>query len=1036
MHRLGRAFLWKSVVVRRYGAEVAGGMGRDVPMASAYCAPDVERGWEAHWQSILASDASDASDARSRAAGEGPFSMVLPPPNVTGVLHMGHALTAAVEDALVRWQRMRGRAVRWAPGTDHAGIATQVVVERQLRAARSAAFPRGGATRHDIGRDAFVQAVWRWTDAHSGAIGRQLRRLGCALDWRADLFTMDPRYASAVVDAFVRLHEMGAVRRDARLVHWDCALRTAISDVEVEMLQLDAPTELPAAGHPAGKRYKFGYMTDVAYPVDGGAPGDEVVVSTTRVETLLGDVAVAVHPDDPRYARWHGRRLRHPVLGTLIPIVLDPVLVDMSLGTGAVKVTPGHDFNDFECGRRHGLSLVSVLDDAGCVALPGDFLGLPRYEARERILERLRADGFLRGERPHAHALPLCSRTKEVLEPRSVPQWYVDVSAAALRALDDAAQGRLRFVPERYGRQWEQWLGNIQPWCVSRQLWWGHRIPMYRVVVHGTPLDEADPAAWVCARSDDDALAKARAAVPHAAPLDVSVAQDEDVLDTWFSSALFPLVSNGWPGPDAGRAWTPPDTYPLSVMETGEDILFFWVARMVLMSRMLDNSLPFGTVLLHPMVRDASGQKMSKSLGNVLDPIDVIEGRPLLELQDRLRGAEGMAATEIDKGVRATARNFPAGIPECGTDALRFTLSAYLSQTSGINFDVQRCLSNRHFCNKLWNTVRFARMHAGCAADGVERAVPAVVLPNLSTGAARRWSSADIAELGLAERWIVGRLDSLSRAMDRSMRAYDLSAAAHAFYRFWMGELCDIYVELAKGRLRSASGADRDRVVGTLIGVMESGLRLLHPLMPFVSEDLYHRLPLSAAPASLLVAEYPTSVLADAGAEAMCARAAAEMDEASELAHGVRGLRSSLGLKPSAAPALSLVASSPGVDLAADQLEALRVLAGAGSVELLPSGALEPMLAAHAHASVVVSERYTALLPTSGVDAAAELAKLDKRAARARGAIEQLRRREQADGYVERCPPEVRAETSARLAALDEELAACARARDILQCLN
>ena len=582
----------------------------------------VEAAWQQWWEKE-GYYAPDVAEALTKSAEE-KFVMVIPPPNVTGSLHLGHALTSAVEDTLTRWHRMNGKVTLWVPGTDHAGIATQSVVEKKLKKDE-------GLTRHDLGREEFVKKVWEWKETYGNKITTQIRSLGASCDWNRESFTMDANLSRAVTEGFVRFHEDGLLYRDTRLVNWSCALRSAISDIEVDHIDLEGRTFLPVPGHKQDK-YEFGMITSFAYKVDGGADDDELVVATTRLETMLGDTGVAVHPDDPRYKHLHGKFLKHPFVDRKIPVILDGELVDMDFGTGAVKVTPAHDPNDYNCGKRNNLDFIKVLTEDGKIADNGGaYAGMMRYDARVKMEKDLEAMGLYRGKEVNKMRLGLCSRSGDIIEPMLTPQWYVNCSSMAARAVDAVRKGDLKIVPSMHEDTWYYWLENIRDWCVSRQLWWGHRIPAYFARIAGEArVDKNDPEfnnRWIVARTQEEALKLAADKLGRATG-DITLEQDEDVLDTWFSSGLFPFSVFGWPNNTEDlKAF-----YPTSLLETGLDILFFWVARMVMMGLHLTDTLPFTTVYLHAMVRDKYGRKMSKSLGNVIDPLEVIHGCSLDEL--------------------------------------------------------------------------------------------------------------------------------------------------------------------------------------------------------------------------------------------------------------------------------------------------------------------------------------------------------------------------------------------------------------------
>ncbi|MCA9681658.1 MAG: valine--tRNA ligase, partial [Myxococcales bacterium] len=725
--------------------------------AKVYEPAQVEARLYAHWRDQGYFQPAD---------GDGPhFTVVLPPPNVTGRLHMGHALTATIEDTLVRWHRMRGFRALWLPGTDHAGIATQVMVERDLA--------KEGKTRQGIGREAFLERTWKWKDEHGGMIDAQHERLGASLDWSRYRFTMDEVSSRAVREAFVRLYEEGLIYRDYRLINWDYGSHTALSDLEVEHAEVD------------------GKLWHLAYPVADSASGERLVVATTRPETMLGDTAVAVHPEDERYAHLIGKQVELPLTGRRIPIVADDILVKMGFGTGAVKVTPAHDANDFETGKRHDLELIQVIDFDGKIQAPAPakYVGLGVQEARKAVLADLEELGLLVKTEDHKLAIGRSQRSGVIVEPLPSTQWYVKVAPLAEPALAAVKNGDTVIYPEHRTADYYRWMENIRDWCISRQLWWGHRIPAWHC---------RDCGKITVSREDPSACEHC-----HSAAID----QDEDVLDTWFSSGLWPLTCLGWPAKDSDL----PRFYPTSLMETGWDILFFWVARMMMFGIHFDEQhrVPFKTVFLHSMVLGEDKQKMSKTKGNVVDPVELIDA--------------------------------------FGADALRFYLCTMAGQDAGIVFSRARVEGYRNFCNKLWNAARFASMKL----EGLDLA---------------RWRSeileggeAGLARLSIADRWILGRALALAQDFAGKLGDWRLDLAAHAAYQFVWHELCDWYIELAKQRLsEDADPAERHATQGTLATVFDLVLRVLHPMIPFITEEIWQRLPRPAdAGESLMLAAWP-----------------------------------------------------------------------------------------------------------------------------------------------------------------------------------
>ncbi|XP_075692509.1 valine--tRNA ligase, mitochondrial [Rhinoderma darwinii] len=753
------------------------------------------------------------------------FSLCIPPPNVTGSLHLGHALTVAVEDSLVRWRRMLGQKVVWVPGSDHAGIATQTVVEKNL-------YKELGVSRHDLGREKFLKAVWEWKESKGDMIYHQLKSLGASLDWDRSCFTMDTPFSRAVSEAFIHLYDHGLVCRRRRLVNWSCALRSAISDIEVESRQLSGKTYLAVPGYT--RKVPFGLLFSFSYPIEEG--DDEIIVTTTRPETMLGDTAVAVHPDDPRYSKFHGKTVRHPFTGRLLPVVAHR-LVNPEFGTGAVKVTPAHSLVDFEMAQDLALPLISVIGEDGAMTdAGGDWIqGAKRFDAREQVLAALKEKGLYRGDREHSMLLPVCSRSGDVIEHLLKNQWFVSCEEMAHKALRAVGSGQLKITPSYHQKNWKNWLLNISDWCISRQLWWGHQIPAYRVTASeaSSVQDNQDESEefWVAAHSESEARKKAANALGKPES-ELILRRDEDVLDTWFSSALFPFAMLGWPE----RTTDLEDFYPNSLLETGSDLLFFWVARMVMLGEQLTGQLPFKEVFLHSMVRDSHGRKMSKSLGNVLDPLDVMTGISLANLRGKLKEGN-LDPREFNVAESGLVKDYPHGIPECGADALRFALCSHKVQGDDINLDIASVLAVRHFCNKVWNGVKFTLSALGGG------------FTPLPMGELRPEAPLD--------RWLLDRLRHLTEECERKLQSYELHQATAAIQAFWVKNYCDIYVEAVKPILKGPGGSDAQQV---LYWGAEQTLRLLAPFTPYLSEELWQRLPASAsrhAP-SVCVAEYPS----------------------------------------------------------------------------------------------------------------------------------------------------------------------------------
>jgi valyl-tRNA synthetase len=838
-------------------------------LPKAYEPAEVEPRCYALWLELGVFRASaDPDDPRRR------YAIAMPPPNVTGSLHMGHALTGTIEDVLVRHRRMQGRNVLWQPGIDHAGIATQTVVERQLR--------REGKSRHDLGREKFVERVWQWKEQSGGRIAEQMRVLGCSADWERLKFTMDPDLSVAVREAFVRLHEEGLVYRATRLINWCSECRTALSDLEVE----NEPAQ--------GEMYEF------AYPVadaDAAAGASELVVATTRPETMLGDTAVAVHPDDPRYRHLHGKKLRHPFVDRELPVITDAILVDMAFGTGAVKVTPAHDFNDFQTGKRHGLEEVNILELDGTInAAGGRFAGLDVSQARKAVRRALAELGLERGHRPHELQLPRCQRCSTVVEPMISTQWFVRMAPLAAPALAAVRDGRTRIVPEEWVKTWEHWLGNIQDWCISRQLWWGHQIPAWFCDACGAvTVSRADPSA--CERCGSDRIRR-----------------DPDVLDTWFSSALWPFSTLGWPEQTPWLA----RFYPTDDMETGYDILFFWIARMMMMGLHLMGDVPFRRVLLHGMVVDENGDKMSKVKGNTIDPLDLIHGADFESVVARaLPGAPVAEALARFKKAYPSVAQMGKGFPAFGADALRLTLCSYSPQARRIALSPKRIEGYRHFCNKVYNAVRYALPHVeGVALDG---APPRATL--------------------LANRWILSRLAVAVEASTRGIDDFRLDEGAGALYHFFWDELCDWFLELTKPVFAGGGDPEKQETRAVLAHCIETSLRALHPYAPFVTEELWQKVPRPGGrPGSVALAPYPAA--SDGRADPEAERA---MTLVMQVVGAARTIRSEHEVHPGAEVPLWLRASGAAAALLQAEQRAITTLVKTrGDAVIEPPGSARP----------------------------------------------------------------------------------------------
>jgi valyl-tRNA synthetase len=734
-------------------------------MDKTYSPQNIEQTWYQNWE----------ENGYFKASGEGdPYCILLPPPNVTGNLHMGHAFQHTIMDALTRYHRMKGDNTLWQCGTDHAGIATQMVVERQLNAQ--------GKTRHDLGREAFVEKIWEWKEQSGGNISQQMRRLGDSPDWQREAFTMDEDLSVAVVEVFVKLHEEGLIYRGKRLVNWDPVLLTAVSDLEVL------------------NEEEQGSMWYMRYPLADGS--GELVVATTRPETMLGDTAVAVHPDDERYQGFIGKQIKLPITGRLIDIIGDDY-VDPEFGTGCVKITPAHDFNDYEMGKRHQLQMINILTDDARIndQAPLKYQGLDRFAARKLIVDDLEQAQILVKVEPHGLKVPRGDRSGAVIEPYLTDQWYVAVESLAKPAIEAVESGEIRFVPENWNKTYYQWMNNIQDWCISRQLWWGHRIPAWY---------DQDNNIYV-GRNESEVRAK------HQLADNLVLRQDRDVLDTWFSSALWPFATMGWPKNTPELA----TFVPSAVLVTGFDIIFFWVARMIIMTKKCTGQIPFKEIYITGLIRDEQGNKMSKSKGNVLDPIDLIDGIDIESLVAK-RNAGMMNPQDAKKIEKRTRKEFAEGINAYGTDALRFTFAAMASTSRDINFDIARVEGYRNFCNKLWNASRFVLMNIEDQDTGLQGGE---------------------LELSLADKWILARFQQSLKEFELALVDYRFDIAAQVVYEFTWNQFCDWYLELSKPILNSEQSTEAQKrgTRHTLVHVLEHLLRLMHPIMPFITEEIWQR---------------------------------------------------------------------------------------------------------------------------------------------------------------------------------------------------
>ena len=897
------------------------------------------------------------------------FSIQLPPPNVTGTLHMGHAFNQTIMDGLTRYYRMKGCNTAWIPGTDHAGIATQIVVERQLAAQN--------VSRHDLGREKFLEKVWEWKEVSGGTITQQMRRVGCSADWTREYFTMDDVRAETVTEVFVRLFEQGLIYRGKRLVNWDPVLGTAVSDLEVESVE------------------EQGSMWHIRYPLADN-PAEAVIVATTRPETLLGDVAVAVNPEDERYTHLIGKELILPLTGRTIPVIADEY-VEKDFGTGCVKITPAHDFNDYEVGKRHDTRLINVFDLEAKVlanaevfnfkgeaqpgfALPEKYAGLDRFAARKQMVADLQEQGFWVEIKPHTLMTPKGDRTGSVIEPMLTSQWFVAMSATpnggepdsefkGLSLADKAKKavdsGAVRFIPENWVNTYNQWMNNIQDWCISRQLWWGHQIPAWY---------DNEGNVYV-ARNQEEAEKQAGK---------TGLTREEDVLDTWFSSALVPFSTLGWPSEtDELKAFL-----PSNVLVTGYEIIFFWVARMIMMTTHFTGKVPFKDVYIHGIVRDHEGKKMSKSEGNVIDPVDLIDGIDLEKLL--VKRTTGLRKPETAPKVEeATKKLFPEGIPSMGADALRFTMASYASLGRSVNFDFKRAEGYRNFCNKLWNATNFVLMNTEDKDCGQDEMQPLAFT--------------------FADQWIIGKLQQAEAAVAEAFETYRFDLAAQTLYEFVWNEYCDWYIELAKVQIQTGCPTTQRTTRRTLVRVLETILRLLHPIMPFITEELWQVVaPLANAKTadSIMLAAYPK-----ADPEKIVQAAFDQMAQLQDLIGAVRNLRGEMGIAPNVKAPLFVEGSVPEALL--KYLPALTRLTEAKTVDRLPESEDAPSAVCNCARLMLKVE----------IDKAAETARLSKEAEKLQKALDKLNAKLSKPGYTEKAPVHLVEKDKADLAELEDKMA-------------
>ncbi|KAF9447078.1 hypothetical protein P691DRAFT_776381 [Macrolepiota fuliginosa MF-IS2] len=970
------------------------------PMPAGYNPLAVEAAWYDWWLESGFFKPQFDKDAEGNLVTKpaGLFVVPAPPPNVTGSLHIGHALTTAIQDTLIRWNRMLGKTTLFAPGFDHAGISTQSVVEKRL-------YKTEGKTRHDLGREKFLEQVMSWKNEYQDRITKQLHRLGGSYDWDRASFTMDPKLSRAVIETFCRLHEDGILYRANRLVNWCVKLNTTLSNLEVEQKQLTGRTFLNVPGYDAKEKFEFGVITSFAYPIKDS--DEKIIIATTRPETMLGDTAIAVHPDDVRYKHLHGKFVVHPFIPERrMPIVADSIIVDMEFGTGAVKITPAHDPNDYEVGVRHKLEFVNILNDDGTLnANAGEkFKGMKRFHARVAVVKALKELGLYVDTKDNPMQIPLCSKSGDVIEPVLKPQWWVNCKPLAEEAIRRTKAGELMIAPKSSENEWYRWLESIQDWCISRQLWWGHRCPAYFVRIEGKEQDANDGNSWVVGRTLEQATERAKVLANGAS---FTLEQDEDVLDTWFSSGLWPFSIMGWPEPNHDLK----TFYPSSILETGWDILFFWVARMVFMGIHLTGQMPFKEVFCHAMIRDAHGRKMSKSLGNVIDPIDVIQGLPLEDLHQKLYEGN-LDDKEIAKAKDGQKKDFPKGIPQCGTDALRFALCAYSGGGRDINLEILRVEGYRKFCNKIFNATKFAMLK-----------LDETFVPQPAVKPTGRES--------LVEKWILHKLNIAATEINQHLADRNFMAATTSAYNFWLYELCDVYIEAMKPMTdESAPIETKKSAQQTLYTCLDYGLRLLHPFMPFVTEELWQRLPRmpNDSTPSIMLSSFPV-----ADADFVFEEADKQFDLVFSTLRTGRSLAASYNLQSNIqffihvqndAEAALFEPQLPTIVALTKGCKSAKVARSLGEI---PEGC---------GASVVTSSITVHTLVRGLVDLDVEIAKCDKKLDLARLNLAKIVKVESQADYAETVPENVRAANEDKRKTIEAEVATLEASREMFSKLK
>lgn len=965
----------------------------DDPNFKAYDPIAVESAWYSWWEKegLFKPQFKENGEVRD----EGKFVIVHPPPNVTGALHMGHALGDSLQDIMIRWSRMQGKTTLWLPGCDHAGISTQSVVENML-------WRREQKTRHDLGREKFIKTVWEWKGEYHKRINTALSSLGGSFDWSREAFTMDESLTAAVNETFVKLHEEGTIYRANRLVNWCTKLNTALSNLEVSNKELNGRTLLDVPGY--DKKVEFGVIVHFKYPIEGSE--ETIEVATTRIETMLGDTGIAVNPKDERYKHLVGKTATHPfVEGRKLPIVADEY-VDMEFGTGAVKLTPAHDPNDFNLGKTHNLKFINILTDDGFMnENAGPYKGQKRFDVRYTIMDDLKAKGLFVDKKDNAMKVPLCEKSKDIIEPLIKPQWWVKMKDLAEPAIKAVKDGDIKIRPETAERSYFRWLEDINDWCISRQLWWGHRCPVYFAKVEGENSDINDEKLWFSGRTQAEAEEKAKKALPGKT---FTLEQDEDVLDTWFSSGLWPFSTLGWPK----NTHDLEKLYPTSILETGWDILFFWIARMIMLGLKMTGKIPFSEVYCHSLVRDSEGRKMSKSLGNVIDPLDVISGIKLDALHEKLHQGN-LHPNEVVKATKYQKTAFPDGIPQCGADALRFTMASATTGGGDINLEVKVIHAYRKFCNKIFQATKY-----------VLGSLPSDFSPAAKGGVPGKT---------LAERWILHKMNTAAREINQALAAREFSKSSNIIYKYWYSELCDVYIENSKAIIRDGSAEERESALQTLYTTLEAALTMIHPFMPFITEEMWQRMPRrpNDTTKSIMVAKYPTYTpeLDDPESEAA-------YELVLDCSKGARSLMAEYSLKDNASCKcasraraerhLTCVAvivqayNDKSHKTATEQQSSIQTLAGKGVSEVKiagpndarPSGSVAYTVGTSAAVFLHVAGR---------VDFDAEIAKAQKKLEKAKGVVAKQEKLLGDAGYKEKVSAQVQETDQAKLADAQQE---------------